>query len=106
MTSTAREPFAIRAAVDAGGAVLSPSGEVDAYAAPVLLDAGRAALASGHTRITLDCERVWFFDSAGLRAVMLLHQEAAAEGATVCITNPPELVAAVLRVAGLDHLVA
>lgn len=106
MPRTAREPFTIRAAADDDGAALSPSGEVDAYAAPVLLEAGRAALASDHARITLDCERVWFFDSAGLRAVMLLHQEATAQGAELRITNPPELVAAVFRVAGLDHLVA
>jgi anti-sigma B factor antagonist len=106
MTRPEREPFSIRAAVDADGAVLSPAGEVDAYAAPVLLDAARAALASGHRDLTLDCQRIWFLDSAGLRAVGMLREEMVAGGGALRLTNIPELVAAVLRIAALDHLMA
>ena len=106
MPRTAREPFSIRAAVGPDGAVLSPSGEVDAYATPVLLDAARAALASGQRNLTLDCEKVWFLDSAGLRAVGILREEVVAGGGALRLTNVPELVAAVLRIAALDHLMA
>jgi anti-anti-sigma factor len=104
MTRTEHQPFTITCAVDDDRAVLSPSGEVDLYAAPILLEAGEAALASGHVDLTIDCSHVWFLDSAGLRSVVLLQRRAESLGGALRISNPQKIVAAVLKVSGLDSL--
>jgi anti-anti-sigma factor len=106
MTRTDHQPFTITCAVDGDAAVLSPSGEVDLHGAPILLDAGDAALQSGHRHLTIDCSHAWFLDSAGLRSVMLLQRRAEALGGGLRITNPSKIVSAVLKVSGLEDLIA
>jgi anti-anti-sigma factor len=91
-------PFEIR--VDADG-VLWLSGELDLQQAGAL-----AAVASEHLdgqpSVVLDCSRLTFIDSSGLRSILAV---ASTVQDGVVIRNPPPNVRVVLNVAGIDEAV-
>ena len=87
-------------------AVLVVAGEPDVTTNGVVLAAGREALARGARTVTVQCEGVSFFDSFAVRDLVELRAAAAETGASVQVEDATRLVQAVLRVSGLEDLLA
>jgi anti-anti-sigma factor len=78
------------------------AGELDGASAPELLEAFRELASSGEVqRLTLDLGRVEFIDSAGLRALIEIEQEAGRQDVPLVVVPAPEAVTQLLEVAGV-----
>lgn len=86
--------------------VVSVSGEVDVYSAPVLRDRLDAPIRAGNYRLIVDLAKVTFMDSTGLGVLVgrlkLLRMH---DGALV-IVGPGERVRKVFGITGLDKVFA
>ena len=87
-------------------AVISATGEIDAGNADEVGDAVEAALADGHRRILLDCAQVTFIDSSGLGMLVRSHRRAEAAQATFAVVRASTHTRKLIRVLGLDQLLA
>ena len=70
-------------------AVVSLDGRLDGFTAPELEKTVRAAVERGDTRVLLECARMSYISSAGLRALLV--------GARQCQQNGGKLVIAALQ---------
>lgn len=81
---------------------IAASGELDGASAPVLLQAFQESLSTDQLqRLTLDLAGLEFIDSAGLRALIALQQEAEQRGLALVVVPAPEAVTHLLQVAGV-----
>ena len=82
------------------------SGEIDVASAPKMQAQIEEARAHhGSTRVLLDLEGVQFMDSSGLRVIVSLHQELAAEKGSLVLLGATSEVRHILALTGLDgHL--
>ncbi len=79
-------------------------GRYDALRAPELDGQLQRLLDSGADTILLDLGDVTYVSSSALRVLLLAHRQAANEGSEIVLTNIPQRVMRVLRMAGLDRV--
>ncbi|GAA1973597.1 STAS domain-containing protein [Catenulispora subtropica] len=87
----------------AGAAVVTVVGDVDLAAADTLwsvLD----EYVRPDTAVVVDCSKVAFLDSMGLRTLIRAQQKADASGARLTLASPSEAVLRVLQLAGVADL--
>lgn len=91
---------------DGRSAVIAVTGEIDMGSEADLRAAVDAALEHRPrpAEITIDLAQVNFCDSAGIRALLVSHQTAAASGVDLRVRRPQPTVANVLRVTGVNDL--
>jgi anti-sigma B factor antagonist len=82
-------------------AVVTPVGDIDMAAAPVLRQAMADACASAAPLVVLDMARVTFADSTALGVMVSAHKRLAAAGCRLLTVNVPPVLAKALRVTGL-----
>ena len=85
-----------------GVPVLQISGEVDLGTAASLRTATEDLLAGPAELIVIDLSEVTFFDSAGLKVLDDLQQQAAAAHRSVALVCPHERIRRLLEITGLD----
>jgi anti-anti-sigma factor len=91
---------------DTGTLVLDLSGELDIARTHEIVARGAALLEDagpGH-RLVVDLSRVGFIDSSGLSALLRLRRTAVARDVAMSLRGVPPVVAAVLRLSGLDQV--
>jgi anti-anti-sigma factor len=89
---------------DAGAAVVSVAGELDAYSAPSLEELAATLRSEGCVDLTLDLSQTTFVDSSGLRVLLALHNETASGSGRLVLQDPSDPVARLLAITGLsDH---
>jgi anti-anti-sigma factor len=76
-------------------------GELDSGTCGELLEAVESQMAAGVRSLTLDLHATTFIDSAGMRALIMIERVAQQRGVPLAVTQPPEHVTELLRVAGL-----
>jgi anti-anti-sigma factor len=89
-------PFEIRADNDG---VLRLSGDLDSAAMELFADGSRVVPNRGP--VVLDCSRLTFLDSSGIRAILKLAAECSAP---VILRKPSPMVRRVLAISGVDEL--
>lgn len=92
----------IETTVDDGRRALALVGEVDIASTQDLIDAGRRCLGEADA-VELDLDRLTFIDSSGLGALVLLRNEANAQGKALRLANVPPSTHRLLRITGLDR---
>lgn len=80
------------------------AGEVDVETAPQVADAVRAALAAGPREVHVDMAAVTFLDSSGIRMLLQVHREAAAQDTVLRVVNAHQRVTKILDLTGLLEL--
>jgi anti-anti-sigma factor len=80
--------------------VVRARGELDSGSSEELLEALREVY-DDHARLTLDLREISFIDSAGMRTMIIIEQEAGEAGVELEVLSPPNDVVALLRTAGL-----
>ena len=89
-----------------GACTLAIGGELDVATAPELRAAVGSLLGSGCRHLELDLSETTFLDSSGLGALLwALHRLDAAGGEMVAV-HPSERAVEVLRLTGLERLLA
>jgi anti-sigma B factor antagonist len=104
VTSASETGLDIDVDYDGGHAVVSLTGEVDAYNTALLREHLTALAAAGHHRIALDLAAMDFCDSSGLGVLVGAVKRAAAGGGGVTLFAAPEYFLAILRVTGLSRV--
>lgn len=79
-------------------------GELDSASYPQLLGHFERAAGSAD-RLVLDLEAVSFIDSAGLRAIIVIEQEARERGVSLTVIPPPEPLMDLLQLSGIAEQV-
>lgn len=82
------------------------SGEIDASTAHLLADAVSRALHGGRHRVLVDFASVTFIDSTGLGVLVKSHRAADAAGLVFAVVHPTPQTRKLIRVLGLDQLLA
>src|SRR5258706_16485150 len=96
--------LAIEILVDGARAQINVAGELDMTSAPRLIAAVHDVAASPIQRIDLNCERVSFLDSAGVRALIVGHNEAGRMSVDLALVEPSRPVARILELTGLTGI--
>ena len=92
-------------AAPSGDAVtISLQGELDTTTAPRLINAAHEALDGHQDRIELDCDGVWFLDSAGVRALIVVRNEALEMGMDCAVVRASDTVTRILDMTGLTGI--
>lgn len=86
--------------------ILRISGEVDMATAPAFRDAALLAIIDHGPSLTLDLSGVTFMDSTGLHVLVGTYRRVRVHGGTFKLRNIPEIVRKLLRVTGLDEVLA
>lgn len=105
MTLTSARTGGIELEPKAGVSVVSMWGDIDA----ALRAEASTALAGAFERdvpVVVDASRVTFIDSAGVAFLVQLCAIGRDEGLQVSLRNPPAVVADVLRMVGVDDVIA
>jgi anti-anti-sigma factor len=80
--------------------VIRIEADLDAVTAPLIFEDVKAQVA-GVSSLTLDCSRVAFCDSAGIRCLMLIRREVAPD-VTVTLSRANEMIHRLLHITGLQ----
>lgn len=83
--------------------LIEVEGDVDASTAAQLDTTLKALLAQGCSRLVLDASRIGFISSAGLRAIVFAHRQAASMAGQLRVCRLPVETHRVFQVAGLDE---
>jgi anti-sigma B factor antagonist len=83
-------------------AMATVRGEIDAYTAPAVREAGESMLAS-HGSARFDLSGVEFIDSSGLGVLVALTSSARDTGGDVTLVAPSKPVVRLLEISGLDR---
>jgi anti-anti-sigma factor len=87
-------------AVDGDRMRIRVRGELDTTSAPRLISAVQD-LVGGTTGIDVDCGDVWFLDSAGIRALIVIRNDALRMGVDFAVVRASETVTRLLDMTGL-----
>jgi anti-anti-sigma factor len=87
-----------------GSCLLTLSGEVDMATSPKLVVAGREALRSGATRLSVNLTDVTFMDSSGLAALINLHRSAERAHGRLTVVCPEGPVRRLFAVSGTEAM--
>jgi anti-anti-sigma factor len=82
-------------------AAVNVAGELDTTSAPRLITTVHDLAAPPLRRIDLNCGRVWFLDSAGVRALIVARNEATRVGIDLAVVDMSETVVRILDMTGL-----
>jgi len=82
----------------------SLAGEIDASTTPSLTAAFLDAPSDLRDVVAVDVGEVTFMDSSGLRAFILLAQQAAGSGRTVALCRTPPQLRRLIQLAGADDI--
>jgi anti-sigma B factor antagonist len=85
---------------------VSPTGEVDNVTAPALRSALLSVLRPPCSRVIVDMDEVTFLNSAGLTVLAEAHHLAQADGIVLDLRGGGRAVVRLLRITGLDHVLA
>ena len=106
MTSETPRSDSLSVSVCAKGAVRVVSLKGSAAAEHVQeLEARLRELAAASGRLVVDVSELKFLSSAGLGAIIAAHRICRAQGGALCLVQPREGVAQVLRITHLDQLI-
>jgi anti-anti-sigma factor len=92
--------------IDGEYAAINVAGELDTTSAPRLIDTVHDLTALPVRRIDLNCGRVWFLDSAGVRALIVARNEATRMGVDLGLADMSETVHRILDMTGLTGTLA
>jgi len=85
-------------------AVVTVTGELDAYSAPSLEEEASRLLTEGVSELVLDLSGTKFLDSSGLRAILTAQRRLADRDGQLSLRAPSESVRRLLDITGLvDH---
>jgi anti-anti-sigma factor len=101
--STAHPTVEIRFREEADSLRLIVAGDLDRQSAWALTAAVIRSEPARASRLILDLQGLEFVDAGGLRAVMDVARRARRLGCRLEIANPPEAVARLFRLTGLDQ---
>jgi len=91
---------------DGPRAVVTVTGELDAYSAPGLEEEVSGLLADAVTNLVFDLSATKFLDSSGLRAILTAQRRLAERDGRLALRAPSEPVRRLLDITGLtDHFV-
>ena len=85
-------------------ATITIQGELDTTTAPRLISAAQEVLDGAPSGIELDCAGVWFLDSAGVRALIVVRNQALGLGTGFAIVRSSENVRRILDMTGLTGI--
>ena len=103
--STVADSLAFSVTREAGYAVLSVAGNVDAGTEQRFRDALTSVLAHGVPRIVVDLSRVAFMSSAGIGVLMGVRRVLADAGGSLVLASPHGEVAQVLSITGVAGVI-
>jgi len=86
---------------DGLNAVIHLTGELDIATQALLVAVATPCIAYGAT-LTLECSRLSFMDSRGLKAILRLQRSAHNAGASLELAGLPPAVTRILTLSGLD----
>ena len=87
--------------VDSGRADVTVAGELDTTSAPRLINVVHDLTDPPVQRIDVHCKKVWFLDSAGVRALIVARNEATRMGVDLAVVDTSETVTRILDMTGL-----
>ena len=91
----------LQIAADGPCATLTIGGELDATSSPRVISAAHDLAEGPVTGIELDCDGVWFLDSAGVRALIVMRNEAIRMGVEFAVVRASATVTRILELTGL-----
>jgi anti-sigma B factor antagonist len=103
--SAGTDSLAFSVSREAGHAVLSVTGNVDAGTEQRFRDALTSVLAHGVARIVVDLSRVAFMSSAGIGVLMGVRRVLADAGGSLALAAPHGEVAQVLSITGVAEAI-
>jgi anti-anti-sigma factor len=80
------------------------SGWIDTAEATQFLEDMKPLMANAHKSIELDCAKLEYICSLGLRGLLQLKKESAAKGGSVVLTHVEGEVQAILKLTGFNKL--
>lgn len=89
---------------DKKGAILSLSGEIDAYTAPQLKESFGTLLGQEDQTIIVDMEKVTYMDSTGLGVFISALKSAKEKNKQLKLVNIQERVYRLFQITGLDEI--
>ena len=95
--------FAIREGK--GRLTLVLRGDLDAYTGPRFNQSLRSAVARTKGDVAMDMSDVTFVDSSGIAILVAVAKELRERGSQLVIQSPPQMVAKVLEMTGVNRLV-
>ena len=102
-TATSGSLEIVAVPVEPTQATVQLEGEVDSASAGLVGVALREQLEQGHRFLRLDLSRLTFLDCAGLRVLVIAHNEFLYAGGTLVLTGVGPRVARLLSITGLDE---
>ena len=88
------------------GCRLEVEGELDVASASHFREAVSSLLGTGCRRIVVDLAGTTFLDSSGLGAIVWAFHRLHAAGGVLEVVNPDERIAQVMKITGVDRLLA
>lgn len=101
-----RTGFAVVAQTSERSTVLKLRGELDVATAPVLEGGLACAFAPKPSSMVLDMTDLTFLDSTGIRVLVTAARQAEGDGCSIVLMAPNAQVLRVLRLTGVDRLIA
>lgn len=103
---SAPEPSFSISQTDAGGIrELTLVGRLDSQSESTAIAAFLPATES-HARVLIDCSKLTFLSSAGLRAIVLAHRSAVEKGGRIVVLVSPSPIADAFRISGLARIIS
>jgi anti-anti-sigma factor len=84
------EPASVHTNIEQNVQVVVVSGEIDMTTAPLLAQELTKAIEAQEGPVVLDLCEVGYFDSSGLRATLVAHQELTERGRRLLLACPPD----------------
>jgi anti-sigma B factor antagonist len=98
--------FALTVQPDRDRVRVVATGEIDLVTAPVLEAQLKDLWAAGWTDVTADLSGVTFLDSTGVHVLVTARSNAMEQGAAFSVMNGNRAVSEVLRICGVEDLLA
>ena len=86
--------------------VVSPAGRIDSSTVASFMETLLAAIRNGSLPVVVDASDVTFMNSAGLRVLIIAQRDLVRRGQRLSLRSPRPALDTLLRVAGLDTLLA
>lgn len=98
--------FSVQVVQKAEGVIFVLRGELDFHSVVQIHEAGQRELARESGPVVLNCADLSFCDSAGINAMVRLHQQLAGQGRALQLAGLSEVMVRLFSVTGLDQLFA
>ena len=87
-----------------GVVVLGVAGRIDASNAGVFEEKLLGLIAAGERRFVVDCSRLDYISSAGLRTLLVAAKRLAPSGGKLALSAPKDLIKEILDIAGFSSI--